>query len=126
MDRAAGSRRWTALPIIVDVRDRLVPPLFASTDPEPEIYRSVQEFENYAEAIDVENGEWRGYDAAGTQMAMTVERNTVRVLPGIGSTPETLAGWLRSSVFLKSRRDATWLARASLEELVAAFGLEDR
>jgi hypothetical protein len=37
-----------------------------------------------------------------------------------------LAEWLRSSPFLKSRRDEDWLRRATLPDLVAAYGAEDQ
>jgi len=101
-------------------------PIFASTDPGPDIYRSVGELENYAEGIDVQNGEWRGYDAVGKPLALTVEGNAVRVAPGIGSAPDQLADWLRSSPLLTHRRDGGWLRQASLVELVDAFDSEER
>jgi hypothetical protein len=105
---------------------QLVAPIFASTDPAPAIYRTVRELETYAEAVDVANGEWRGYDAHGKPLLLSVEGKEVRVEPGIGFAPEALAEWLRSSPFLKRQRDGAWLQRASLAELVEAFDLEEK
>jgi hypothetical protein len=105
---------------------RLVPPLFASTDSAAEIYRTVRDLEAHAEAVDVENGEWRGSDSLGKPIVLRVDGDEVRVEAGVGSSPEVLAEWLRSSPFLKRLRDEDWLRRASLADLVAAFDLEDR
>ena len=107
-------------------RERLTPPIFASSDRAPDIYRTVRELETYAEAIDVENGEWHGFDSVGRPIVLTVEGDGVRVRAGIDPPPMGLADWLRSSDFLKTRRDEDWLRTASLADLVAAFDQEDR
>ena len=105
---------------------RLVPPIFASSDPAPQIFRTITELETYAEAVDVENGEWHGYDAVGTPVVLTVSANTVKAMPGSGLAPQELADWLRSDRFLRSRRDEQWLNHASVADLVAAFDLEEK
>ncbi len=106
--------------------EHIVLPIFASTDAGPEIYRTIEDLEHYAEPIDVENGEWVGYDATGKQIAFLVDQDEVRVDLTAQSDPDRLEDWLRSSPFLKSRRDEDWLRRSKLPDLVAAYGAEDQ
>jgi hypothetical protein len=107
-------------------RERIVLPIFASTDAGPEIYRTIEDLEHHAEPIDVENREWEGYDATGKQIAFLVDEDEVRVDLTAESDADRLAEWLRSSPFLKSRRDEDWLRRSTLPDLVAAYGAEDQ
>ena len=104
----------------------IVPPIFASSsgDTSPGIYRSVGELESYAEAVDVQNGEWLAYDSVGREIALTVDGDLVRVGAGEYSAPERLAEWLRSSPLLKRRRGEEWLNTAALQDLVIAFDHE--
>jgi hypothetical protein len=95
------------------------PPLFLDNRGDHLVFESVEAAQGYLEAIDVENGEYVGYDSEGRALSLSTTGN--RVVVGAAEAQPEHAPELRQLLVDFSRAlgvSEESLLHASLEELV--------
>ena len=98
------------------------PPIILDNFGDVLIFENVEDALSYVEPIDVSNGEYVGYDSMGRRLELTVFKGKVIIEPSeiepthAGELHAILVGFFTTGVGLSP----DWLARASLDELVAA------
>lgn len=108
-----------------------IPPIVSDENGDINLYPSVEDAEQYMEAIDVRDGVYEVFDSIGNRLAVSAEGETVRIGldPQQSPDPEELASRLRGRA-IRIGADRVGLAdpaTAPLAELVNAlarfFGL---